>query len=221
MATRKPKTNAIVNMVAAQTAKAAAIVAKAEQTAAERIAAEVQQRMHDAAEVERIAGKKAEGMRAEAINMGLDAMRAAGLDAGEIKDKFADIFGGLVEAGDLSESTAKAYKNGVSFAVDRHIPWASNLHSTDGKVSALQAAGKKIPTALQKAFDEAVAKKQERAAKAVTTLKASREGVVKKLAAALVDARALGMVEAGDILSAILAINPLFVEPKADDTAPF
>ena len=251
MATRK-KTNvgAIANMVATQTAKAAALVAKAEQTAAERVAAEIVQKMHDAAEIERAAGQKAEGLRAEGINLGIDALRAAGMDSGEIDDTIGDALDRAQEAGDLTESTVKSYKAGLKFALARHVPWTTNMASLPGKFAALDNAGKKIPAPLLKQGAETVkrlleadkpipAALQPHYAKQIADYKqglleagtrdakqskahvASKDTILKHLAAALLDARTLGMVQAADILTAILSIDPLFTEPKADDTAPF
>ena len=243
MATKK--TNAIVNMVATQQAKAAALVAKAEQTAAERVAAEIVKTMHEAAEVERAAGEKAEGMRATGVNLGIDALRAAGLDAGEIDDTIGEAFDKAREAGDLSESTVKSYKAGLKFALARHVPWTTNMAGLPGKFAALDAAKKKIPAPLLKQGAETVkrlleagkpipAALQPHYAKQIADYKqglteagkrdaqqskahvASKETILKHLAAALADARTLGMIQGGDILSAIHAIDPTFVEPTGE-----
>lgn len=209
----------IANMVAAQTAKAAAIVAKAEETAAERIAAETLARIHEASEVERAGAKKADGIRAAAFNTAIDAARAAGLDTGEAKDLLSDIVWRAAAAGDLSESTARAYTNGLYFAIERHVPWTSNLHGAEAKVEALQAANKAIPKSLQaaaeKVAEKAAAKREAKTSKGHV---ASLETVVKSLAKALADSRALGRVElSADILDVIHSIKPDFVEPKAND----
>lgn len=222
MATRKNTSAAVANMVSTATAKAAALVAKAESTAAERIAADVASRLHEAAEVQRAGEKKADGLRATAYNMAIDAGRVAGLDAGEIKDLLTDVTDNAVEAGDLSESTGKAYKNGLAFAIERHVPWASNLHSTEAKAQALLDAGKKIPKALEAAVKKLAEKElAKREAKQSKNPGASLETVVKHLAKALADARTIGRGElCADILDVIHSVKPEFTEPKADD-APF
>lgn len=207
--------DAIANLVAAQTAKAAAIVAKAEETAAERIAAETLARIHEAAEVERAAIKKGDGIRAAALNTAIDAARAAGLDTGEAKDLLSDIVWRAAAAGDLSESTARAYTNGLYFAIERHVPWTSSLHSAEAKVEALQAANKAIPKSLQAAAEKVAAKREAKSSKGHA---ASLDTVVKSLAKALADSRAIGRVElSADILDVIHSIKPDFVEPKAND----
>lgn len=218
MATKKNTSKAVAAMVQTQTAKAAALVAKAEQKAAERIIADTLPRLHEAKEVQTAGERKADGMRAEAFNLAIDACRAAELDTGETKDVLIKgILRAAIDAGDLAEASFKVYKNGLEFAIERNVPWSTGLAGTEAKVEALRAAGKKIPADLQKQLDNLVAKRQEkRDAKAVTTLKASKEGIVKKLASALVDARALGLIQGGDILSAIHAIDPTFVEPTGD-----
>jgi Skp family chaperone for outer membrane proteins len=216
MATRKNTSAAVASMVATATAKAAATVAKAEATAAERISADTLARIHEAAEVQRAGEKKADGLRATAFNMAIDAARAAGLDAGEMKDLLADIIDKAVAAGDLTESTGKAYRNGLAFAVERHVPWTSTLHGTEAKVEALQAAGKAIPKALQAAAEK-LAEKQAaaREAKNSKTHVASLDTVVKALAKALADSRTIGRGElAADILDVIHSIKPDFTEPK-------
>ena len=222
MATRKNTSAAVANMVATATAKAEAVKAQAEMKASERIAAEVLGALHKAHEVEEAGKSKADGLRRVAINTAIDAARVAGLDAGEIKDLLADVLDKAAEAGDLSESTAKAYKNGVAFAVERHVPWASNLHGTEAKVQALIDANKAIPKAL-KAAAEKLAEKEaaKREAKQSKGQVANLETVVKHLAKALADARTIGRGElCADILDVIHSVKPEFTEPKADD-APF
>lgn len=218
MATRKPKTNAIVNMVATQQARAAALVAKAELKASERIAADVLTRLHEAHATEEAGKAKADGMRREAFNMAIDAGRAAGLDAGELKDLLADVLDKAVEAGDLTEGSAKAYRNGLAFAIERHVPWTSNLHGTEAKVQALLDASKAIPKSLQEAAKKLAEKEAaKREAKHGKGSVASLETVVKHLAKALADARTLGRGElAADILDVIHSVKPDFTEPTAE-----
>lgn len=211
--------DAIANMVAAQTARAAAIVAKAEETAAERIAAETLARIHEAAEVERAAIKKGDGIRAAAFTTAIDAAREAGLDTGEVKDLMAEIVDRAVETGDIAKSTGRLYKMGLTFSIERHVPWTSTMHDPKEKVRALTLAKKAIPKALQAAAEKVAAEEAaKREAKTSKGHVASLETVVKSLAKALADSRALGRVElSADILDVIHSIKPDFVEPKAND----
>jgi len=217
MATRKNTSAAVANLVKAATGKAEAIKAQAELKASERIAAETLTRLHEAHEVEQAGAKKADGMRREALNMAIDAGRAAGLDAGELKDLLADILDKAVEAEDLTPATAKAYKNGVAFAIERHVPWASNLHSTEAKVQALQDANKAIPKSLQEAAKKLAEKEAaKREAKNSKTQVANLDSIVKHMAKALADARTLGRSElCADILDVIHSIKPEWTEPTA------
>lgn len=217
MATRKNTSAAVANMVTTAIGKAAAIAAKAEMKASEKIAADTLTRLHEAREVEDAGRAKADGMRREAFNMAIDAGRAALLDAGEIKDLLADVLDRAVEAGDLTESTAKAYRNGLAFAIERHVPWTSNLHSTEAKVQALQEAGKTIPKSLQAAAEKLAEKERiKREAKHSKINEASLDTVVKHLAKALADARTIGRVElCADILDVIHSVKPEFKEPDA------
>lgn len=218
MATKKNTSAVVANMVAAASAKAEAVKAQAEMKASERIAADVLGALHKAREVEEAGAKKADGMRREAFNKAIDAGRAAGLDAGELKDLLADVLDKAVEAGDLTESSAKAYRNGLAFAIERHVPWASNLHGTEAKVQALKDANKAIPKALQEAAKKLEAKEAaKREAKNGKTHVASLDTIVKALAKALADARTIGRGElAADILDCIHSVKPDFTEPKAE-----
>lgn len=209
----------IANMVAAQTAKAAAIVARAEATAAERILTVTLDQIHTAAEVERAAGKKADGIRATAFTTAIDAAREAGLDTGEVKDLMAEIVDRAVETGDIAKSTGRLYKMGLTFSIERHVPWTSTMHDPKEKVRALTLAKKAIPKALQAAAEKVAAEEAaKREAKSSKGHVASLETVVKSLAKALADARAIGRVElSADILDVIHSIEPGFVEPKAND----
>lgn len=218
MATRKTTSTVVANMVATANAKAEAVKAQAEMKASERIAADVLGALHKAHETEEAGKTRADGMRREAINKGIDAARAAGLDGGEIKDLMSDVLDKAVEAGDLSEGSGKAYKNGVSFAVDRHVPWASNLHGTEAKVQALLDANKAIPKALQEAAKKLAEKEAaKREAKQSKGQVANLDTVVKHLAKALADARTIGRVElCADILDCIHSVKPDFTEPAAE-----
>ena len=209
----------IANMVAAQTAKAAAIVARAEATAAERILTVTLDQIHTAAEVERAAGKKADGIRATAFTTAIDAAREAGLDTGEVKDLMAEIVDRAVETGDIAKSTGRLYKMGLTFSIERHVPWTSTMHDPKEKVRALTLAKKAIPKALQAAAEKVAAEEAaKREAKGSKGHVASLETVVKALAKALADSRAIGRVElSADILDVIHSIEPGFVEPKAND----
>ena len=218
MATRKNTSAAVASMVAAATHRADALKAKAELKAGERIAADVLTRLHEAHQTEEAGRMSADGMRREAFNMAIDAGRAAGLDAGEIKDLLADVLEKAVEAGDMTDGTAKAYKNGLAFAIERHVPWTSSLHSTEAKVQALQTAGKAIPKALQDAAKKLTEKEAaKREAKNGKAHVASLDTVVKALAKALADARTIGRVElCADILDVIHSVKPDFTEPAAE-----
>ena len=221
MTTRKKNTSAAVAaLVETATAKAAAVVAKAEETSVEVIRAATLDALHRAFEVETDGQRRADGIRREAFNAAIDAARKAGRDSGEIKDLMGDILELAVEAGDLAESTAKAYRAGLAFAVDRQVPWASDLHGTEARILALQAAGKAIPKALQAAaqkLEEKQAAKAAMAAKQSAGHVASLDTIVKALARALADARTIGRaVLASDILDVIHGVKPDFVEPKAD-----
>jgi hypothetical protein len=209
----------IANMVAAQTAKAAAIMARAEATAAERILTVTLDQIHTAAEVERAAGKKADGIRATAFTTAIDAAREAGLDTGEVKDLMAEIVDRAVETGDIAKSTGRLYKMGLTFSIERHVPWTSTMHDPKEKVRALTLAKKAIPKALQAAAEKVAAEEAaKREAKNSKGHVASLDTVVKSLAKALADSRAIGRVElSADILDVIHSIEPGFVEPKAND----
>lgn len=220
MATRKNASAAVAAMVQTATAKAAAVVAKAEAASADTIRAATLESLHKAFEVETAGQRKADGIRREAFNNAIDAARMAGLDAGETKDLLSDILDRAVEAGDLAATTAKAYRNGLAFAVERNVPWASDLHGTEARILALQAAGKTIPKALQAAaqkLEEKQAAQAARAAKHSAGHVASLDTIVKALAKALADARTIGRGElAADILDVIHSVKPEFTEPKAE-----
>ena len=221
MATRKKNTSAAVAaLVQTATAKAAAVVAKAETMSEDMIRTATLEALHSAASIEEAAKVQAEGIRREAINAAIDAGRKAGLDTGEIKDMLSDILDLAVEAKDLTEGTAKSYRNGVAFAVDRSVPWTSDLHGTVARVKALETAKKAIPKSLQaaaKKLEEKEAAKAARAAKPGAGHVASLDTIVKALAKALADARTIGRGElAADILDVIHGIKPEFTEPKAE-----
>lgn len=160
-----------------------------------------------------------DGLRITAFNTAIDQLRAAGIIALEIKEALGGIIDAAAAAGDLSEASVRPYKSGIGFAVDACVPWNSSLAGTEGRVKALQAAGRSIPKSLQAAADklaekEAAKRDAKRGAKQGKGAGASRETVIEHLAAALTDARALGMPQAVDILDAIHAIDPAYTEPK-------
>lgn len=221
MATRKKNTSAAVAaLVETATAKAAAVVAKAEETSVEVIRAATLDALHRAFEVETDGQRRADGIRREAFNSAIDASRKAGRDSGEIKDLMSDILDLAVEAGDLASTTAKAYRNGLAFAVERNVPWASDLHGTEARILALQAAGKAIPKALQAAaqkLEEKQAAQAARAAKHGAGHVASLDTIIKALAKALADARTIGRdTLAMDIIDIIHSIKPDFTEPRPE-----
>lgn len=149
------------------------------------------------------------------INKTLDAGRAADVDGGDLVDAVKEEVDKAVEAGHLSKSTGRVYMIGVRFAVDRRIAWTPSLQNKEEQVKALQAAGKPIPKALQAEADKQAAKQADRGTKAGKANVASKETVVKKLAAALADMRTLGMPLAADALDLIHKIDPAFKEPEA------
>lgn len=160
-----------------------------------------------------------EGLRATALTTAIDQLRAAGIIAFEIKEALNAIIDAAVEAGDLSDASVRPYKSGIGFAIDACVPWNSALASKEGRVRALLSAGRDIPKSLQEAA-AALAKKEDakqdakRGAKQGKGAVASRETVIAYLAKALADARTLGMPQACDILDAIHAIDPAYIEPK-------
>ena len=156
-----------------------------------------------------------DGLRVTALNTAIDQLRAAGVIALEIKEAMGSIIDAAAEAGDLSDASVRPYKSGIGFAIDAAVPWNSSLASTEGRVKALQAAGRNIPKSLQAAADKLAEKEAaKRDAKSSKTSVASRETVIAYLAKALADARTLGMIQACDILDAIHAIDPAYTEPK-------
>jgi hypothetical protein len=149
------------------------------------------------------------------INQVLDAGRAADVDNGDLIDTIKEKVDAAVEAGHLSKSTGRVYLIGVRFAVDRRVAWTPSLQNKEEQVKALQAAGKPIPKALQAEADKQAAAAAERGTKASKANVASKETVVKKLAAALADMRTLGMPLAADALDLIHKIDPAYKEPEA------
>lgn len=214
--TAAKKTSAIVSV-------AAALVPVAAHVAPERVKEQVRIAALEALHVARIEEEasrvRIDGLRTAAINTAIDQLRAASLIALEIKEALNAIIDAAAEAGDLSEASVRPYKSGIGFAIDACVPWNSSLASKEGRVKALQAAGRNIPKSLQEAAaalaeKEAAKRDAKRDAKSSKTSVASRETVIAHLAAALTDARALGMPQALDILDAIHAIDPTYTEPK-------
>jgi hypothetical protein len=152
-----------------------------------------------------------------AINYAIDTGKASKMEAGDMRDAIVAVFDAAVAAGHIEKSTARAYMTGLRFALDRGVMWNPSLHSAEGQIQALQDAGKKIPDSLAKKAAELAAKKAERDAKQSKAHVASIDTIVKALAKALADARALGKGElAADILDVIHSIKPEFTEPKAE-----
>lgn len=163
-------------------------------------------------ETETVAMGKATETRKVAINMALDAGRAADTDAGTIRDGVIETLDKAVELGQLAKATARAYATGVRFAIERRVAWSPALHSAEGQAQALTDAGKALPKALSEKLAATAKKKDAAAGKANV---ASDDSVIKYLAKALVDARALGRAYAPDILDVIHAIKPEWKEPEA------
>lgn len=160
-----------------------------------------------------------EGLRTTALTTAIDQLRAAGIIAFEIKEALGGIIDAAATAGDLSDASVRPYKSGIGFAIDACVPWNSSLASKEGRVKALLAAGRDIPKSLQAAADklaekEAAKQDAKRDAKSSKTSAASRDTVKSHLVEALIDARALGMSLAGEILGLIHAIDPAYTEPK-------
>ena len=174
------------------------------------------QTLHAAHDVEQAAKGKAAELRKGAINFAIDAGRAADVDTGDIRDAIMERLDAAVAAGELEKSSARAYMTGVRFALERRVMWSPALHSAEGQIQALLDAGKPIPKSLQAKADDMAAKKTERDAKQGKAHVASKESVIKHLAKALVDARALGAAYAADILDCIHGIQPEWKEPTAD-----
>lgn len=163
-------------------------------------------------DIETAALGKATEQRKMAINQALDAGRAADTDAGTIRDGVIEALEKAVELGQLAKATARAYATGVRFAIERRVAWSPALHSAEGQAQALTDAGKALPKALSEKL-EATAKKKEAAAGKANV--ASDDSVIRHLAKALVDARALGRSYAPDILDIIHSIKPEWKEPEA------
>jgi len=168
--------------------------------------------------VEADAEVKGAQLRADAVNVRIDAGRSAGEDTGETKDAIGKIFEKAVAENVLKEKSASDYMRGVSFALERGVRWSASMHGKEQQVKALMDAGKKIPKALQEAADKEMAKRTAaREAKYGKTNIVNKEGILKGLAKQLADARTLGDNEwATYILDAIIVRNPEFKEPTAD-----
>ena len=95
-----------------------------------------------------------DGLRVTAFNTAIDQLRAAGIIALEIKEALGGIIDAAAAAGDLSDASVRPYKSGIGFAVDACVPWNSSLAGAEGRVKALQAAGRSIPKSLQAAADK-------------------------------------------------------------------
>lgn len=157
---------------------------------------------------------RVEGLRATAITTAIDQLRAAGIIAFEIKEAIGGIIDAAAAAGDLSEASVRPYKSGIGFAIDAAVPWNSSLASAEGRVKALLAAGRDIPKSLQAAEEKLAGKEAaKRDAKVSKATVASRETVKSHLVKALIDARALGLTLAGEILGLIHELDPTFTEP--------
>ena len=219
--TAAKKTSAVETMVVET--MAAALTPVAATVSPERVKEQVRIAALEALHVARIeedaSRVRIDGLRVTALNTAIDQLRAASLIALEIKEALSAIIDAAAAAGDLSEASVRPYKSGIGFAIDACVPWNSSLASTEGRVKALQAAGRNIPKSLQAAADklaekEAAKRDAKRGAKQGEAAVASRETVLAYLAKALADARTLGMIQACDILDAIHAIDPAYTEPK-------
>ena len=213
--TAAKKTSAVETMVAAPVPAAAVSPERVK----EQVRIEALEALHVARIEEDASRVRIEGLRATALTTAIDQLRAAGVIAFEIKEALGGIIDAAAAAGDLSDASVRPYKSGIGFAVDACVPWSSALASKEGRVRALLAAGRDIPKSLQEAA-AALAKKEDakqdakRGAKQGKGAVASRETVIAYLAKALADARTLGMIQACDILDAIHAIDPAYIEPK-------
>jgi hypothetical protein len=168
--------------------------------------------------VEADAEVKGAELRANAVNVRIDAGRSAGEDTGETKDAIGKIFEKAVAENVLKEKSASDYMRGVSFALERGVRWSASMHGKEQQVKALMDAGKKIPKALQEAADKEMAKRTAaREAKHGKTHEASKETIVKALTRAYTDAVALGKTGwAHHIREAIQTEVPEWTPPTAD-----
>ena len=217
--TAAKKTSAIVSVAAAL---APVDTAVSPERVKEQVRIAALEALHIARIEEDASRVRIEGLRTTAITTAIDQLRAAGVIALEIKEALNAIIDAAVKAGDLSDASVRPYKSGIGFAVDACVPWNSSLASAEGRVKALIAASRSIPKSLQEAADK-LAKKEaskkakkgaKKGAKQGKSAGASRETVLAYLAKALTDARALGMIQACEILDAIHAIDPTYTEPK-------
>lgn len=210
--TAAKKTSAVETMVVALAPVAAAV---SPERVKEQVRIAALEALHIARIEEDASRVRIDGLRITALNTAIDQLRAASLIALEIKEALSAIIDAAAEAGDLSEASVRPYKSGIGFAVDACVPWNSSLASTEGRVKALQAAGRNIPKSLQAAADKLAEKaKAKREAKHGKGSVVTKETVIQHLARALADARTLGMIQACDILDAIHAIDPTYTEPK-------
>lgn len=210
--TAAKKTSAVETMVVALAPVAAAV---SPERVKEQVRIAALEALHVARIEEDASRVRIDGLRVTAINTAIDQLRAAGVIALEIKEAMGSIIDAAAAAGDLSDASVRPYKSGIGFSVDACVPWNSALAGTEGRVKALQAAGRNIPKSLQAAADKLAEKEAaKKGAKQGKGAVASRETVLAYLAKALTDARALGMPQAVDILDAIHAIEPAYTEPK-------
>lgn len=215
--TAAKKTSAVETMVVETMVVALAPVdtAVSPERVKEQVRIEALEALHVARIEEDASRVRIDGLRVTALNTAIDQLRAASLIALEIKEALNAIIDAAAEAGDLSEASVRPYKSGIGFAVDACVPWNSSLASAEGRVKALQAAGRNIPKSLvaaaEKLAEKEAAKRDAKASKATV---ASRDTVKSHLVNALIDARALGMTLAGEILGLIHELDPTFTEKK-------
>jgi len=216
---KKPSTKKKTATATATETMVAALVPVASAVSPERVKEQVRIAALEALHVARIeedaSRVRIDGLRITALNTAIDQLRVAGVIALEIKEAMGSIIDAAAEAGDLSEASVRPYKSGIGFAIDAAVPWNSSLASTEGRVKALQAAGRNIPKSLQAAAEKLAEKEAaKRDAKVSKATVASRDTVKSHLVKALIDARALGLTLAGEILGLIHELDPTYTEPK-------
>lgn len=105
---------------------------------------------------------KTKAQSAAAFNAVIDAGLAAKKTTGEIKEPIGGVLDECVTRGDLTASTAKCYKAGLSFALDHGVAWSPSLHTLDAQLAAFAATGREMPKALKEKVAKAEAKKAEK-----------------------------------------------------------
>jgi hypothetical protein len=155
--------------------------------------------------------RKASETRTAAVNLVLDAARAANALAADVKESVQKVFDESVSRGFLLEKSGKDYMRGVAFALDHGVAWSPSLHGAEHQVKALETAGRQIPKRLAEAAAKLAEKRDAKTGARPTVV--TRDGMKGHAAKLLAEARKLEAHRfAASLLDAIQAEWPDFKE---------